>query len=274
MVWFYQSNTSVYAQGIDDYELPRIGKTVDSIEILYFNLFPKLQKCRSATYKIDNFGNLAFKVLMADGSSESSIISKNSIPEFEKFIVNFENKFNKELGLNWSNLPEFKDHKFKNYEGKGVRLLVSTKDGMFDGEYMYSDNNSLVLWTRDDYYDYSFFNTGVRIIPLANIDKLSVKQGVTNRLAFSTAGLGMGIAYASIAYGIENIGSNAGQVLLVTLGASYLASLAGEAVDVTFAKKREYFVYGEYPPFLRFQRKYFKRSMFPTVAPPEIRKTI
>ncbi len=259
------------AQQTTDYELPRIGKTVDSLEILYFNLFPSLKNCRSATYKIDNFGNLAFKVLMASGQFENAIVSKASIPEFEKFILQFENKFEEETEMNWSNLPEYKNHRFKNYEGKGVWLTVSTFDGMFEGEFLYSDTNTLYLWNKDDYYDFAFFDKSIRKIPIQNIDKISVKQNLSNRLAFGTVGLGLGIAYSAISYSFDQIGSNAGTVLSITLGASYLGSLVGEIVDLISNRKREIFVYGDLEPFLKFQRRYYKNSMFPNVAPPELR---
>ncbi len=259
------------AQETTDYELPRIGKTVDSLEILYFNLFPGLKKCRSATYKIDNFGNLAFKVIMQNRQVENSLVSKASIPEFEKFILQFENKFEKETKMNWSNLPEYKNHKFKSYEGKGVWLTVSTFEGMFDGEYLYSDTGALYLWNKDDYYDFAFSNISIRKISVQNIDKIYVKQNLKNRLAFGTAGLGLGIAYTAVSYGFDQIGSNAGTVLAVTLGASYLGSLLGEVVDLISDKKREIFVYGNLEPFLKFRSRYFKKSMFTKVAPPELR---
>ncbi len=122
------------AQSNSDFELsPRVGASLDSNEIEYFNIFPDFDNIRSAVYRKDNLGNVRFLLSKANGSDTAVTMSKIGGEELGKLINQFEKVADEPSLVNWNLMPGFHQAKLNYFENTGRNVIVYALSGTFSG---------------------------------------------------------------------------------------------------------------------------------------------
>ena len=274
LVWLVCAQTHFSkAQSNSEFELsPRVGSSLDSNEIEYFNIFPDFDNIRSAVYRKDNLGNVRFLLSKANGSDTTVTLSKMGGEELGKLINQFEKVADEPSLVNWNLLQGFHQAKLNYFESTGRNVTVYALSGTFSGRLLMATDSAVCIWQKKGDFQPDDCQRYVKRIPYSEIRALEMRPAFSSKVFGASIGAGLAIAAVQLGLRITTHGDylNSANSLAILAVGGLAGAVGGFFFDGIASIGRYKSINQNFSNYSRVLKKIRKHGMFNSVFPPEL----
>ena len=252
---------------------PRVGLSLDSVEVEYFSIFPELDGVKSVVYRKDGFGNLQMLVSLHNGRDTTLTYSSLAIPELQNLINRFEEIPDNPGLVKWNLLQGLSPSRINYFENIGRKAVVYTLNSRYEGRLLTFGDSALYLWLKPGGFrpgpDWMRY---VKRIPADSIRKIRLRPNISSKIF--GASMGAGVAVGLLGFGYNATGASdflfsANSLLLLGLG-TVAGSVAGLMVDGALHIGRVRRIDFSQQAFGEAKARWGSRAMFNRIYPPEL----
>lgn len=253
---------------------PRVGETLDSVEVEYFSIFPDLDGVKSVVYRKDNFDNLQMLVSLFNGKDTTLLFSPLAIPELQTLINQYEKIPDNRNLVKWNLLPGMSASKLNYFENVGRKAVVYTTHGKFTGRLLTFRDSAIYLWQKQgSFMPEPGYQRFIKKISPDSIRKIRLKPSVSSKVF--GASLGAGVALGLLGFGYNLTGSSdyllsSNSLVLLGIGAG-AGSVIGVLADGAMRIGRVKTINGNRELFREAAYRWGSRAMFHRIYPPELK---
>ncbi|HVK39018.1 MAG TPA: hypothetical protein VNA88_10830 [Candidatus Kapabacteria bacterium] len=259
---FALSTGSLHAQGGSPPVVlsERVGPSLDSLEIVYFGLFPRIGAVRSASVGRDAGGRMRFEVDRVDRDDTVVTIDETTERALVRYVEEFER-------METGDVPYVHDagvpFRLESRLTLNRAVRVETVDGqIITGALLHVDDRGVIVLPGSDEYDWRRLRNDATALAGPSIERVVISGPVPAAVATGVATLGAGAAFFYV-------NADDRPTLLPLSMAIVFGGLFGGAATSLYSADQV--IEGDHTRYLERREAIAAQRVFSGIEPPELR---